>query len=89
MTKHKLLEAVKAGQKLYAEDHQLWLGDPAQFVDAQFVTELVREGLLIENVLAEDYSEFVLNENPDVCGWIVDDQGVTEIRRNEKGRQEE
>jgi hypothetical protein len=60
MTKEELLEAMQRGERLYADDHLLGLGDPAQFVPVGIVRELLREGAIIERVLAADYSEFEL-----------------------------
>lgn len=60
MTKQELLEAMQCGERLYADDHLLGLGDPAQFVPGGIVRELLKEGKIVEHVLAADYSEFEL-----------------------------
>lgn len=62
MNKAELLAALRDGERLYAEDRILMLGDPAQIVPAQLVKELIAEGMLEERWIAADYVEFLLKK---------------------------
>jgi len=62
MTRSELLAALRQGERVYADDRVLCLGDPARIVPAHLVHALVNEGMLAEQVLAENYSLFTLKE---------------------------
>lgn len=48
MTTTELLTALRDGERLYADDQLLMLGDPGQSAPAQLVKELIAEGVLEE-----------------------------------------